>query len=421
MRYDILLINSLLYDEGIEFPEKVKKISSIKFPFDPRHRVVLDFIIDHYMEHNKPPAIETVKDKFPGFELGKPPEPFAYYIKEARDYKLRLELRDRLAIVDNTLNQDTAAKAYSEFLAQAREPVFEEIESSDLDLKRDIDASIAEYQRRRDSEDAWGLRTGFDFIDTATLGLQEGDFWVLAARPKSFKTWMICKMFQHIAFQEKGRFLFFSKEMPKHEVEGRLLSIIGGIDYQRYLKYEVEDEELFSAKERLINAAGEAIIIGQEPGENFDLSYVQSKIFHYEPSMVVIDGLYLMSKTPDWKDITDVTRRARNIALETGIPIFATWQLNRGKNRKKMMLDDLAYADALSQDATAVIMQSRIMDEVTEQFTNTIDVEIVGSRRGPSEVKGKVSIGFKTMKFVVGEEDPDEVCFSVESLNFDGV
>ena len=419
MRYDILLINSLLVDESLEYPEKYRKLNSLRFPFEARNRVVLDFVINHYDLFGKLPDRETIKEKYPAFELLTPPEPFQYYIDEARNFKLKKELREKISRIEGMVERGDAKQAYEEFLTEARQPIFEEEETSDINLKKDIDGSIAEYQRRRDTEDPWGLCTGFDFIDNPTLGMQEGDFWVLAARPKSFKTWMICKMYQHIAFNKTGKFLFFSKEMPKHEIEGRLLSIIGNFDYQKYLKYEISDEELARAKKSLEESAGEAIIIGQEPGQSFDLGYVKSKIYHYEPSMVVIDGLYLMSRTTDWKDITDVTRKARNISLETGIPIFATWQLNRGSSKKKMMLDDLAYADALSQDATAVIMQSRIVDEVTEQYTNTIDVEIVGSRRGPSEVRGKVSIGFKSMQFVIGEDDPDGAHFTVDSLKGD--
>lgn len=416
MKYDVMLINSLLADESLEIAERFRKLNSLRFPFDARNRVVLDFVVEHYTQFRKLPDRTTVKDRFPAFDLLDPPEPFQYYIGEARNYKLQRELRERLVIVENAIEQGDARRAYDEFMTQAREPIFEEDESTDINIKTGIDSSIQEYQRRRDTEDAWGLCTGFDFIDTPTLGLQTGDFWVLAARPKSFKTWMICKMFQHISFNKHGKFLFFSKEMPKHEIEGRMLSIIGGFDYQKFLKYEITDGELEKARENVRNALGESIIIGQEPGQSFDLGYVKSKIFQYEPTLVIIDGLYLMSRSTDWKDITDVTRKARGIALDTGIPIFATWQLKRENSKRKMLLDDLAYADALSQDATAVIMQTRVIDDVTEKFTNTIDVEVVGARRGPSEERGQITIGFKTMSFVVGNEDPDGAHFTVDSL-----
>lgn len=417
MKLEIDLISTLLSDASMDYPEKYSILASIRFPFDTKNKVVLDFIVDHYQTYRKIPDNQTVKERFPVIDLDQSPEPFKYYIEEAKKYVLSKGLREKLDSVESVLDSGDSRQAYSEFIVQAREPIFDEIENNDLHLKKAIDASIEEYRKRRDTEDAWGLKTGFDFIDNATLGLSEGDFWVLAARPKNFKTWVLCKMFQHISFGRQGKFLLFSKEMPKHEIEGRLLSIIGNFDYSKFIRYDIPDEDLFRTKDNMLLSLGESIIIGQEPGQAFDLGYIKSKIFQYEPNLVVIDGLYLFSKTTDWKDITDITRNTRGIALDTGIPILATWQLNRGSGKKKMRLEDLAYADALSQNATAVIMQTRVYDEVAEVATNTLDVEIVGSRRGPSEVKGNISIGFKSMRFVEDDKDPDEVFFSIDSLN----
>jgi len=415
MRLDVLLINTLIFDETVEYTERYRKITGLKFLFDERNKKVFDFVVSHYDQYRKLPDIQTLKDHFPAFDFAPPPEPFAFYIEEAKDFRREKTLREATSRIESILSKEGPKPAFSEFVSSAREPLFEEDDNVDLNLKKDIDSSIAEYQRKRDSEDAWGLCTGFSFLDNATLGLQPSDFWVLAARPKNFKTWMMCKMYLNIAAKKPGKFLLFSKEMPKYEIEGRLLSILGEFDYQKYLRYEVEDGELKRSKEALEESVGEAVIIGQEPGQSFDLAYIKSKIYQYEPALVGIDGLYLLSKSVDWKDVTDVTRKTRGIALDTGVPIFATWQLNKS-GKKRQSMDDLAYADALSQDATAVIVQSRIEDEVLEKYTNTLDVAIVGSRRGPSEVKGKVSIGFKSMKFVEGEEDPDGASWSVDSV-----
>jgi hypothetical protein len=98
------------------------------------------------------------------------------------------------------------------------------------------------------------------------------------------------------------------------------------------------------------------------------LSALHAKIKEFRPTLVVIDGLYLLkddraggSRSVDWKAQHHVTQDARQTALEFNIPVIAITQAKRGagKDGKEVDTEDIAYANAVGMDAEVVIYAKR--------------------------------------------------------------
>ena len=73
--------------------------------------------------------------------------------------------------------------------------------------------------------------------------------------------------------------------------------------------------------------------------------------------------------------VQEISRKARQIALDMGIPVIATMQATRAAAKHyNAELDEIAFSDALAQDATAAF---RVINERTQP---TILLGVAGSR-----------------------------------------
>ena len=94
---------------------------------------------------------------------------------------------------------------------------------------------------------------------------------------------------------------------------------------------------------------------------------VQALIHSHQPDVVVIDGVYLLSEnkgdSANWEKLTDVSRNLKRMADGHGIPIVGIHQANRAAAGKRVEIENIAYSDALGQDADLVIGLTEEPDE----------------------------------------------------------
>ena len=136
---------------------------------------------------------------------------------------------------------------------------------------------------------------------------------------------------------------------------------------------------------------------------NLSIQEIRSKIktIIFEQSqlgLIIIDYLQLMQnlqvKTESRvQELSDITRRLKNIAREFNIPIIALSQLSRNvENRvnKKPMLSDLRESGSIEQDADLVLMLYRqnyynLYANLTEEDRDNSFTELIiaKQRNGP--------------------------------------
>lgn len=232
----------------------------------------------------------------------------------------------------------------------------------------------------------------WSLMNDMTGGISEEDYIILYGRPKSMKSWVLCYMIA-MAFLTHKRVLVYTKEMTPKNIYKRVAACVGSLPYQelRTAKLSAEQrEELLLVRDgalALRDSQAFVCLSGKDVQAGGDtIPWVRSKIEKYKPDVVYVDGLYLMSSDGGRKNqqtnerVENISRAARQMVLDTGVPLVATMQANRkAAAHQQAELDEVALSDAASQDATLL---ARIINEKHEHptFGQTIAFLIAGSR-----------------------------------------
>ena len=215
--------------------------------------------------------------------------------------------------------------------------------------------TIAEIESNQDRTDGLsGVPSGFTGIDKVTLGWQESDLVIIAARPSMGKTAFVLTMARNMAVDHHIPVAFFSLEMSSKQLVKRLLVSETGLSSEkirggkRLLDYVIDDTpsisvyELRSKVRRLVRNAGVKLII--------------------------IDYLQLMTGPPELRgmreqEVSNISRSLKAIAKEMSIPVIALSQLSRDVEKrggnKIPQLSDLRESGAIEQDADIVMFIHR--------------------------------------------------------------
>ena len=209
-----------------------------------------------------------------------------------------------------------------------------------------------------------GIPSGFVDLDSKTLGFMPGQLIIVAARPAMGKSAFALNLLTNAAVKSNKAVAYFSLEMSKEELVGRILASEAMVDSQKIRSGKLEDEDWIS----LTNASGSLsetkIILDDTSGFSpIELRAKCGKLkMEYDIGLVVIDYLQLMnaSKTNASRqaDISEISRSLKVLAREIGVPIIALSQLSRAPEQRpdhRPMLSDLRESGSIEQDADMVM------------------------------------------------------------------
>ena len=213
-----------------------------------------------------------------------------------------------------------------------------------------------------------GIPSGFVDLDSKTLGFMPGQLIIVAARPAMGKSAFALNLLTNAAVKSNKAVAYFSLEMSKEELVGRILASEAMVDSQKIRSGKLEDEDWIS----LTNASGSLsetkIILDDTSGFSpIELRAKCRKLkMEYDIGLVVIDYLQLMnaSKTNASRqaDISEISRSLKVLAREIGVPIIALSQLSRAPEQRpdhRPMLSDLRESGSIEQDADMVMFLYR--------------------------------------------------------------
>jgi hypothetical protein len=227
-------------------------------------------------------------------------------------------------------------------------------------------------------------------LQEATLGVREADYIIFYARPKCFKSWMLCYLVAYaICVNRDFRVLIYSREMPADEVFERIGCALAAVDYEHFTRGQLAPNEKFSLQYSLneLRTLREQMTVVCLDAQNVKtgqdtVSWLESKIDRYQPQAVFVDGLYLMSDQQGSKRtherVSNVSRSIRQLVLHKHIPVIATVQANRDAAKNEdANLEEVAFSDSLGQDATMLI---RIVNE-WKRSDNSLALVMGGASR----------------------------------------
>ena len=88
-----------------------------------------------------------------------------------------------------------------------------------------------------------GLSTGFRDLDEVTNGLQRSDLILVAARPSMGKTAFTLNIAQNVAIRQDKSVAFFSLEMSKEQLVGRILSSVSEVSSEKLRTGQLQTDD----------------------------------------------------------------------------------------------------------------------------------------------------------------------------------
>lgn len=206
-----------------------------------------------------------------------------------------------------------------------------------------------------------GFNFGFQKIDKAIGGLDDGDLIIIAARPAVGKSAYTLQAIRKFG-REGKRVGYFNLEMAEKQIYERAVASASGIDMTRIrlaTNFLNDEKEKFIYGNEQLKAEKNVFIISDKHTIN-EIRNVQKKAKY---DIIVIDYLQLIQSNSKRNsrvaEVGDISRGLKAIAKDFNIPVIALSQLNRVSEMnkdKEPSMSELRESGDIEQDASVIIM-----------------------------------------------------------------
>jgi len=337
------------------------------------------------------PGPFLIKEAYPTFEFCDDPSMTTEALcTEVRKNRLALEMKEYIGNRLEDIDVDPMG-ALNSLVSELQRLQNVGLKNYDSHFDDAMEELLLRYKNAKDGVGNSSLLWPWEPFNEQTLGIQEDDYIVLYGRPKSMKSFVLSAMAAS-AYDQGKKVLVYTKEMPAWQLFRRVGAFIARLPYSelRLGRLSPEDEQKLNDLYMMVREQSKATqgshniicISGRDaPAGQDSMSWVRSKVDKYQPDIVFIDGLYLMSADgkpgKDHERVASISRAARDMVLGTRIPLVATMQANRNAAKhNNAELDEIAYSDAIGQDATVAI---RCINDRSDEHP-TVSLVIGGSR-----------------------------------------
>ena len=321
-----------------------------------------------------------------------------HYAERVLDMSLRRDMIERAGKL--------AAKAW-DFKTSPREAISEHISEmtgfsfNDRTEPSEVKDSIGQLLDLVQNGGIPSVSTGYRELDRILRGgFKPGKLTVFAARPGVGKTAaMLNTMWRGAKEPLRAPAAFFSCEMSKLELTGRLMSISGGVPNDVFNSPEIAASLKDSDWEAMMQIASELssapMILDDTPGIFLGDLYAKLRRLkaRYGIRVAYIDYLQLVRVSESFQnrnlEVGHISSSLKRFALELEIQIVAASQLNRaveGRTDNRPVLSDLRESGSIEQDADVVIFLYRedlVKPTTTRQ--NIVDAIVAKNRAGTIE------------------------------------
>ncbi len=383
-----------------------------------------DYVRTYWAQHREVPTEEAFARRFPDGRLEPNGEPLGALVAELRGKRGYLLLSDGLKESVDHLSKvapedrpGMVTEVASYLVAMAAEIVTDTAEST-VEAVTDTADDYLEYVMTKEPLSVTGVRTGIDFIDRVTGGMQPEQLYILGGPPKSGKSTIAlwCAMQAHA---QGERVLFVGHEMSNEEQKQRRFSLGAGVNLNLIKEGLRDNPHAETVRRKLVAFIEESAEYGGElyfvHDNNPFLSGIVAKIEQYHPTVVVVDGLYLMHDDNGESDgspqaLTNISRAIKRLARSHHLAIFATTQVLESKMTKSggVTLFSFGYTSAFGQDADTVLGVWR--PDHTQPSSN---MRVVASRNSLG-AEGTIEIDFHDGRVTDTTGDNEVVNFQGE-------
>lgn len=229
-----------------------------------------------------------------------------------------------------------------------------------------VDSTFIDIDERLTEKTPRGVSTPFASLDEATHGWAPGSLNILAGRPSHGKTSLAIWFALH-ALRCLNKVCFFSLEMTTAEIMKKFFAAASEVPTRAMIRGEMtegERDKVYkqSARFRRGLTVYEKSLSNKADTIGFIENEVIKRVDRGEADLVIIDYVQLIQASSrsfsEYERISEVTRRLKQLALETRTPIVGLAQIKRAMTQMvvRPRLDDLKGSGSIEQDADTVML-----------------------------------------------------------------
>lgn len=210
--------------------------------------------------------------------------------------------------------------------------------SQNLSIKNGIEDIKKMMLKNIDSQDSSGLKTGLDYFDRFSGGLQKTDLVIIAGDSSQGKTSLALTIAKNATLNHGAITAMYSLEMSKMQLISRLISQETGISSKRIINYTIKKDELDKIDEASAKLSNMNMYFDEKSTSSISniCSSLRNLKLKYNINLAIIDYLQLVNSDlkgkTDESQIADITRRLKNVAKDLDICIIALSQFSRPTN-----------------------------------------------------------------------------------------
>lgn len=246
------------------------------------------------------------------------------------------------------------AKSKEEFEQVISDQAKYKLEEEVVTLSSEASLVIDELDKLKDSV----VFTPYESINAVIGSLQGGDMVVLAGATGGGKTCFMLNLITGMAKAGKKP-LIFSLEMPKRQLQQRIICAETDIDAKKFRSFQVTLEERRRYKEYADNEFSKLNIdIYKKQVASIEL--IKSVVAKSDADIVFIDYLGLINSyttKSTYDKFSDISREIKLMAMQYSKPVIALHQLNRcfqEREDKTPKTSDLRDSGKIEQDADMI-------------------------------------------------------------------
>jgi replicative DNA helicase len=255
------------------------------------------------------------------------------------------------------------------------------------------------------------LKIGIPIIDRVTGGVAKGEFMIVAGRLGTGKSTTVQWIMKRW-WEDNKKILLISKEMLPVDVFSRIDGMVGRFNPLRIRTDHKEDVmPMLRVVTGIVSSRkGEIYVPSQQVASPAQIGALAQNL---EIDAIVIDGLYLLrpdgAYSQKWEKVAAISNAVKQMALDLQLPIIGTTQIKRVGAKDEFDPEDLAYSDALGQDADFVVALSP-----SKAVKSRIEAQLIKTRYGPN-VASVLYIDWDSMNIV---DESTEGAFESRSEGF---
>lgn len=276
------------------------------------------FIVDYHTEYGNVPSDDTITFSFPDFKKSKHENvDHDFLIDALKELKRKENVKQLVLKANDSLERKSSGDVISGLISELGDISSEkktEILFADGDVLDDIELYRAKKELRNKGQMV-GIPSGISSLDNSLMGFLDGDFVVLMGPPEIGKSWCMLK-FALEAYVMGHKVMMVSLEMIYEELKLRWHTLLGN-----YYGYKFSNQGLMSGSGineqeykkflKEINGKNNFAIVDDLQGGACTVSVLEGLVKQYEPKVLLIDSLPLMTASDgglavNWNTLLEV-------------------------------------------------------------------------------------------------------------------